>query len=484
MRKLSALALLLLVAVFLVSCSGVPGGGCVTNCGGGNATVSLVLTATPPNPTALLSIQSFTANITGVSLSTATGSVVAVPLNATTYIADFNRVTSDSTILAAKATVPADTYTTVTVTFSNPRVTFCTQTNPGVFGCAAGSVQSLTGSAGSSTISTSLTLAANQQTGVDLDLDLGAVITLNGQAITAINLGASGAFSAASLPPSAAATDLPAGALSHIDDVLGVVSAASSPSLTIQTATRGSITAVTNSSTQYSTNCSSQNFSCVQTGTAAIVDTVLNSDGTFTVVYYQPLASASLDIVEGVVTGVPNTTTQQCNIVVTDATVATSNSLISGQLSIGDQLTLSLSSSPQAFVIISKDLLVPTNTFAGATDVSAIQPGQTIAFPVISFSPQSGVTPGTASTDTVALRFTRLSGVMTSPSSPVFSADTFPSFFGLASARQFQTTTGRLSVDGASSLSGISSGTIISTTALYVGPSSTPTFTAQTVRAH
>src|SRR6266576_6636924 len=123
-RQISAAALLILISLMFTSCSGVHQGGCTANCGGGNATVSFVLTATPPPPSSQLSIQAFTATITGIKLTPSTGSDFSVPLNSTTYIAEFNRVTSDSTLLAAEVSVPAATYTQLTVTFSAPRVTF------------------------------------------------------------------------------------------------------------------------------------------------------------------------------------------------------------------------------------------------------------------------------------------------------------------------------------------------------------------------
>jgi hypothetical protein len=59
-----------------------------------------------------------------------------------------------------------------------------------------------------------------------------------------------------------------------------------------------------------------------------------------------------------------------------------------------------------------------------------------------------------------------------------------PPFFGIATNPQFRTTTGRLSVDGASILTAIPAGNTISSSALYLGPSSNPAFVAQSVRAH
>src|ERR1700719_4828539 len=68
-RQTSAVAVLLFTAMLLASCSGAPGGGCISNCGGGSATLSLLLTATPPDPALGLSVQTFAATITGISLT-------------------------------------------------------------------------------------------------------------------------------------------------------------------------------------------------------------------------------------------------------------------------------------------------------------------------------------------------------------------------------------------------------------------------------
>src|SRR5882762_4650356 len=186
MKSKHALALLILISLTLSSCSHVPGIPCLVDCGGGggNATVSFVLTATPPDPAKMLSIQAFTATVTGISLTETSGVSINVPLNATTYIADFNRVTSDSTLLAAAATIPKGSYTQMKVTFSAPLVTYCTQSNPGVPGCAAGTLQSVSGMAGSATITVNLSLAANEKTGIALNANLGNTLTLTGQTVT------------------------------------------------------------------------------------------------------------------------------------------------------------------------------------------------------------------------------------------------------------------------------------------------------------
>jgi hypothetical protein len=489
-RQTSAATVVIFACVFLASCSGVPGGGCTVNCGSGNASISFVLTATPPSPTAQPSIQTFTATITGLTLTPATGAAVNVSLNSSAYIADFNRVTSDSTLLAAQVSVPAGNYTRVVITFSAPRVTFCIQANPGVPGCAAGTLQSITGAAGTATISSNFSIAANQQSGIALNANIGNALTLTGQTVTAVNLGAANIFSATVLPPSSTLTDLASGELSHVDDVMGLVTTISGSTLTIQTSTRGSITATANSSSQFSADCITlgfaQNFTCAQANTAAIVDTLLNADGTFTLVFYQPLPTkfSSADLIEGVVTGVPNSVTGQFPVVVTDSVFASSASLLRGQLHLGDQIVVTLSS-PNPFQIISKGLQIPTgSTFQNSTSVADILPGQTVAIAVSAFTAQSGATPGTASSQNLALRFTRFSAVLSTPTSPQFNATTFPSFFGITTPQLLQTTGGRLSLDGVSNLTSIAAGGTFSTTALYVGPPVAPQFSALSVRAH
>jgi hypothetical protein len=487
-RPTSAVVLLLFTSILLASCSGAPGGGCVSNCGGGNATLSFVLTATPPDPALGLSIQTFTTTITGITLTPSTGAAVNVSLNSTAYVAELNRVTSDSTLLAAAVSVPTGTYTQMAVTFSAPRVTFCTQANPGVPGCAAGTLGSISGTAGTATISTSLSVSDSLETGVALNVNLANTLTLSGQTISAVNLGATDVFMASALPPSSANTDLASGELAHVDDVMGLVTSVSGSTLTVQTSTRGSITATANSSTQFSGDCTTlgfaQNLTCVKANAAAIVDTLLNVDGTFTLVFYQPLPTqlSSGDLIEGVVTGVPNSVTSQFTVVVTDSVFASSGSLLQGRVNLGDQIQITLST-PDPFTIIAKGLTFPTSAFENSTSVASILPGQTVAFPVLTFTAQSGVTPGTASSHDLALRFTRFSAVMGTPALPVFSATTFPPFFGLATGQQFQTTSGRLSVDGVSSLTSIPAGNTFSTTALYIGPVA-PQFAAQSVRAH
>src|SRR6266403_1531212 len=153
-------------------------------------------------------------------------------------------------------------------------------------------------------------------------------------------------------------------------------------------------------------------------------------------------------------------------------------------------MTSSKASSPACqtpFRTISKGLLIPTGSaFENSNSVASILPGQTIAFPALSFVAQSGTTPGTTSAKDIALRFTRITTSLATASLPDFSGNAtgFPPFFGIAINQQFRTTSGRLSLDGVSVLTSISAGSTFSTSSLYVGPPVAPQFAAQTVRAH
>jgi len=474
---------LLLVSYALSSCSGVPGGGCVVNCTTG-ATVSVVLTATPPAANSQLSILDFSATIVGVSLTpSAGGTAVSVPLNSSTYVADLTRVTSDSTLLASQISVPGGNYSSVVITFSSPRVTFCTQPSPGVPGCAAGTLSTLTGPAGSATISGNLSVAANQLNGIAINANLGTAITQNGQAVTGVDLTAANTFSFAALPSSE--NDLSTGQLSHLDDVMGMVTTVSGSTVTIQTAMRGTITATANSLTQY--ECTAANSSCLQANQTAVMDGILNSDGTVTMTFFEPI-SLSSDLIEGVVSSVPSTVSNQFTLVATDAIFNSSGSVIQGRINLGDQVVVTLSGTALPFVIIDKGmgLTLPANGFSGSTSVSEIQPGMTVLFPVAAYTPQSGATPGSTATATFALRFTRITTALVTASLPDFTVNgsEFPPFFGITSNPLMRTTSGRLSVDGATGLTSIPVGNTISTSALYLGAPASPLFAAQTVRTH
>jgi hypothetical protein len=456
------------------------------------------MTAAPLTPPPNTNLLSFVVDVNTITLTSSTGTNVNIPLNNTTFSVDLTKLQSDSAFLGTSATVPAGSYTSMSVSLSSPVVTFCTQT-AGNTGCASGSVTTISGATAAPKITTApfpLTLTANQKTGLAINLNLGNALTVNSsQVVTAVNLGAANVLSANNLP--LASSSVATGQLDFVEDVTGVVTTVNTTtqSVTVKTATRGSLTAVANSSTVFSPNCTAFNLSltfasCIVQGQVASLDMVLNSDGTLTLLEYDPLSTTTGDWIEGVVTAIPSSSTQ-FSVVTNDAVFATSGSIISSSLSFGAAVNVTLVGNPQKpFVVDSKGFVVPTNAFSGGTDSSVLAPGQTVAAHVTAFTAGSGSTLAKASADSLYLRFTRATGTVTGVAPPnTFSMQSFPPFFALTTPITVQLSTGSPSTnsDGISSSSSLTAGQTVSITALYFGPpvgnTSTPTpFSAAKVR--
>ena len=488
-------ALVLLSTVALISCSGSPKP-CTVNCGGGGtATLSMTWKATPLSPPPNTNLLSFIVDVNTITLTSSTGTNVNIPLNSTNLSVDLTKLQSDSIFLGTSATVPAGSYTSMTVSLSNPVVTFCTQTL-GNTGCAAGSIATISGGAAAAPKISSapfpLTLTSNQQTGLALTFNLGNALTVNtSQVVTAVSLGGANVLSVNSLPPTS--TSLAAGQLDFVEDVTGVVTAVNTTtqSVTVHTATRGSLTAVANSSTVFSPNCTAFSLgltfaSCVVQGHVASLDMVLKPDGTLTLLEYDPLATTAGDWIEGVVPAAPTSSTQ-FSLVTNDAVFATSGSIISPKLSFGTSVNVTLLN-PKPFLVDSKGLTIPVNLFTG-TDASILLPGQTLSVHVTAFTPASGSTPAAASIDRVYLRFTRVSGTVAATGTQAsFNMQNLPSFFGLPTQQSVQLTPGAPPSTPTTNFDGVSSGTALSNPqtvsirALYFGRGTATPFSAAKVR--
>jgi len=484
----------------IFACSGIPktgGGG-----GAGNATLSLTLRATPPSPSAHLSILAFRATVTGVSLTPSSGSAVSVGLVAGTtssYVAEFTRLQSDSALLSAAVSVPAGTYNSLAVTFSDVLLTFCTQPSSGVAGCSSGSLGQVTGSAGAATASSAsfpLTVTSGEKLGLALDVNIPNAVTVSGQTISAANLAAAKVLTATVLQAPSSTSDLLSGQLAHIDDLYGVVSNVSVPgqSFTLQTAYHGAVTIAANSLTTYDPICSAQSFSCVSPGALAAADAILNADGTLTIRNYSPVPfTATLkDTIEGVVTTPASSVNQVFDVAVADASFAPSNSMLSGSIHPGDLVSVGVVT-PQPFFIVSEGLAIPANSFDGSTDVGPIQPGQTVAISVSGFVAADGSSAfATATASGVALRFSHTTATIVSPTSPQFSTSNYPPYFGFITDPFVQITTAgpgtTTDFDGTSSFTEVA-GDTVSISALYFGSttSSIPpawSFSAASIRKH
>ncbi|PYU52456.1 MAG: hypothetical protein DMG48_03965 [Acidobacteria bacterium] len=460
--------------------------------GGGNATVSFTLAAVPLKATApggspSTSVLSFAVTLSSIQLTPTSGSAVTVPLNTATYVVDLTRLQSDSALGEVLASVPADTYNKITVGVTTAVVTYCTDLG-GTLGCDSGSVKQVAQTAAStpSTSSFSATLASGQKTAIQIQFNFANAITISStqpQVVSAVNLGAN-VLTASTLAPTSTTSSLGTGQLDFIEDVTGTVTAASASSVTVKTSTCGSITAALNSSTVLIPNCVTTGAACTPAvGQFASVDTVLNSDGTFTALEYDPIAPTSSDWIEGIVTSVPSSSTQ-FQIVTNDISLASSSSLIGANLSLGDPMQVTLSN-VNPFLVDSKGLPVVATPFTNNTDASVIVPGQTVALHVNAFTAKSGSVLAAIAADTVALRFTRVTGSISNVASTFFNLQSLPPFFGPATSYEAQVSSGSPSTnyDGVPNATSLTVGGTAAVRALYFGSQFTPAFSAAKVRA-
>ena len=473
----------LAVAFSLASCSGKTSTA-ADGSSGSNAQLIVTLRATPLPPRGNANVLSMSATVIGVSLTPSTGGSVNVPLNSSFYQVDFARLQGDTAFLALSSAIPAGTYTNMVVSLSNPAVTYCTQTQ-GIAGCAPGSVITLGGGPATPIITGApfpLVVTGTQSTALAVNVNIAKALILNvqTQAITSVNLGAADVLTAMILPP--ASSSLPPRALDFIEDVTGSVSSVNttSQSITVQTATKGPITAVVGNTTILSPNCTTFNlgsiFMCAKQGQVASLETTLNADGSFTLLEYDPLATTAGDWVEGIV-GLPSSSSTQFELVTNDLFLNPSNSVIGSNLELGAPVRITLAN-PKPFAVDTKGLNVPISTFTGATDASILMPGQTLAVHVVSFIPASGATLAAANVDFVYLRFTRVTGSVASAAPPnTFAMQSFPSFFGLTASATVQLSNGSPSTnfDGANGAADVVPGQAVSIRALYFGPPTGPT---------
>src|SRR6266850_3469511 len=490
MNRNKALLLVLLLASFsLAACSGPATPPCTGNCVGGNATVSFTLAAVPFTPPPGTSILSFALTLSGIKLTPASGSDINIPLNTATYVVDLTRLQSDSAFLGqVLATVPAGTYNKITVGVTNALVTYCTDLG-GTSGCDTGSVaqvsQTLTTPA---TSSFSATFIANQQTAVQIQFNFAHAITISGtqpQVVSAVDLTATNVLTASTLAPTSSTSSLTTGQLDFVEDVTGVVTASSATSVTVQTSTHGSITAAVNSSSFAVTNCvTTPGTACpAAVGQVASIDTALNSDGTFTLLEFDPIAPTSSDWIEGIVTSTPSSSSQ-FQIVTNDTFLASAGSLIGANLSPGAPVQVTLTNPVNSFLVDSKGFTVPpASTFPGSQDATVIVPGQTVALHVTNFTAAAGAVPAAAIVDTVVLRFTRVAASVSTVAGTIFNIQSLPPFFGPALTYEVQVSSSSPSTnyDGAPDASGLA-GQNVSIRALYFGPTVVPAFTTAKVR--
>jgi hypothetical protein len=466
-KALSFLTVLLLVAVSLSSCSGPKPGTVIPGGGGGSVTLNVTASATPDSVPGTIPILSFTANISGISITAGSTPFTITPSNPNV---DLNKLLSDSVFLG-QASPGSNFLTESQITIASAKVVYCVST-AGTAGCNAGSIQTVTSSGAQTITDNALPTFPNGATnlGMRLQFQLQNALVLNGAgtAVTKIDFTQALALEWVALPQS---SNLSATQLDYIEDITGVVTAASSTSVTIQSATAGTFTAAIVSGT-------SDLVATPVVGQVGDMDVILNDDGTSTLLVYDEIATSSIDVVEGVIGYIPSLG-NQFQFVVTNFQPASAGSLINTNLHLGDLVTVNISGGT-AFTVDIKNLAVNTgNNFSNASDTSIMTPGQVVAVSPTAFTAANGATPASVTVNGLMLRYSRLAGLPTT-AGPNFPFLPVEPYFGIQIAAQTFETNGATNseVNGGT----VTANTLAAIRALYFGPASSPTFYIAKVR--
>jgi hypothetical protein len=458
----SALSIALVLAVGLLSaCSG--GSGTVPPpAQGGVAPVSLSLTDTPPPG---VTVISFEVTLTGAVLQPGNVSLVTTPIEI-----EVKRLEVEAAFLNT-VNVPAGTYNSITLTLSNPELTFKNDTGAALAGCAAGAVCEIKpNAAGSFTYSGApfpLTIIANTPIGLLVDANLNNIIQSN----LSLSFTAANAFTVTQLSPVAGT-----GQLEDIE-VEGVVANKDTASnqFTLQTF-RGNIVVQVNANTQFEDfndiGCNAANFTCVQNGQVVEVELRLMPGGVFVAHEVEFEDNAVGDELEGIVFSIDSPT--QFSMVIIGERRA-----ISG-LDLGMPVTVTLAAGAQ-FRVDDNGLTVPATQrtlFEGSVDTTQLMPGQTLQIRRLASSSGTNI-----NTDRVRLRGTRFTAAVASVAAPNFVVNNLASLFTAAGVSQIQVQTSSQTdfenVQGVSSLAG---GNMVSLRGLLFKATPDPILIAKKVR--
>ena len=451
----------------LSSCSGVKDR-CVTNCvPTGNAALSISISDTPPANTTILS---FTLPITGIKLTTSTGTDVSVFGSTANF--ELTRLQSDSDVVVTNASVPTGTYTSLTVAFGTPSGVFINSSGATVGSCAAGSVCGITGTFTNITVPVDITLNSNANQWLNLDFNYNNAIDTS--AGIAINLGLANVLAVNTSSP----IGVPSGDFANVDDFTGRVTAVSTSSITLSSTARGSLTATINGSTQFfdpqsPAQCSgSASLSCIQVGSIVSLQGVLTNTGS--------IVATSLDVIDSLKTPADEVEgtiyPSNCNgganfgMVLSDSSITTGGSpLASAPFGTGVCLTVS----PTASFLVDFGILTGQpnlpSTNAGFQNTNDLLAGQTVRAKITGAA--SGTNGVNATATAMILRFSRLTGTVGTLSTPTFTLSGLPSYVtAFATPPLTQTYTNATLFEGAANAASLSPGATVSVAALFYNP--------------
>jgi len=473
---LGCLVLLFLAAFSLSSCSGLPGTGCTSHCGGGgNGIVNVTVTSTPSQT---FSFPFLAWEILSVQLINSSGGATTVVQGALPPV-DFARLQTDSQFLGSAQSFPAGTYTSAKIQLapSTDPSYFFNSSSATLLGCAAGTVCKIPGTvagfgAATVTVPVNFTVTANTNTGFSLNFDLSKAVTSAGG--MTFDFTQSGAITLSTLPRLGQSSGL-----DSLENFTGTITATTSTSISMSSLSSDTRTFTMATTVEFDDPFSictpPASFSCLAINQNISVDAVVNSDGTLTAFEIEFLdPTPFVNEVEGIiVTPISN---NQFKMVVTNGmgstsflpgTLATIN-LNNASTYFADPKNLGVSSTPLGFQS-STDLIV----------------GQTVMF-------QGGTID--FSTDTLSgytrtlLRYSSIGGTVQTPSGTIFTLSGVSPFFtnlstNSVSVQTFPNTTYDNITGGFSGLTGVTNASV---RGLYLNPNSgvTQPLLAAKVRSH
>jgi len=409
----------------------------------GAAAVSVTMTDTPPAGVTLLS---FEVSVTGATLNP--GRVDLLGGKGPIQI-EVKQLETESAFLST-ATVPAGAFTSLTLTFANPELTFKNDTGAALAGCAAGAVCEIkpTGTL-TSTVNfpgSGIVIMANSPTGIQVDVNPDTILS----GTLGLDFSLAGAISVQQLSMK------PAGELEDLDDLQGLVQNldATNKKFTLHTL-GGDFPITTDSNTVFDFEvCAANNFTCLQNNQVVEADAMLMAGGGFLAKKIEIEDEA--DELEGLVFKIDDAT--HFEMVVLDELRSVNN------VNIGNPIVVTLSS-PQ-FQVNADGLPVPSTLqgiFEGAMDTSQLLPGQTIEIRLT--GPANPGPPVAVTADRVRLRMTQFTANVKAGSvvPPNFIVDTLPALFTTAGISSIPVqTSSNTDFEGVSGVTSLTDGNTVS----------------------
>ena len=411
----------------------------------GAAAVSLTMTDTPPAGVTLLS---FEVNVTGATLNPSNVDLLGGkgPIQI-----EVKQLETESAFLST-ATVTPGTFTSLTLTFANPELTFKNDTGAALAGCAVGAVCEIkpTGTL-TSTVNfpgSGIVIMANSPIGIQVDVNPDTILS----ATLGADFSLSGAVSVQQLAMK------PAGELEDLDDLRGAVQTldTTNKNFTLHTAD-GDFLITTDSNTEFDFEaCPANNFTCLQNNQVVEVDAKLMAGGMFLAKKIEFEDDAEDDELEGIVFKIDDAT--HFEMVVLDELRSVNN------VNVGNPTVVTLSN--PGFQVKADGLSVPSalqGGFEGATDTSQLLPGQMVEIRLT--GPANPGPPVAVTSDRVRLRMTQFTANVKAGSivSPNFSVDTLPALFTSAGITSIHVqTSSDTDFEGVSGVTALADGNTVS----------------------